>query len=67
MITPIAAIATTNKSKTPIHKESKAKKVIDDSIDSVESSQAQAKKNTKQKAAHSKDSSSYDSSDDSVD
>ena len=67
MITPIAAIATTNKSKTPIHKESKAKKVIDDSIDSVESSQAEAKKNTKQKAAHSKDSSSYDSSDDSVD
>ena len=51
MITPIAAIATTNKSKTPIHTESKAKKVIDDSIDSVESSQPQAKKNTKQKAA----------------
>ena len=67
MITPIAGKATINKSKSPKHTVSKGKKVIDDSIDSVESSQAQAKKNTKQKAAHSKDSSSYDSSDDSVD
>ena len=66
IISPVAGEAVVDKSKTPKHKVSKAKKVIDYNSDSMESSQVQANLNSKQKAALARNENSFDSISESV-
>ena len=57
-IMPIAGNAAADKAKTPTQKLIQAKKVVDHSSDSEESSQVQAKAKSKQKAAPARNDSS---------